>query len=89
MTELQVWVALIGVLVLAAGWLIFVAFLRYKAMLMAREPRKVQIMDTRTGAMLEGTGDNPDWKEAEKEAMLRAARNIRRQAAGGEDALFS
>jgi len=78
MTELQVWVLLIGVLVLAGGWLACVGWLRYVAITISRQPRKVQIVQDQAGANLEGQGDNPDWKEAEREAMLLASKRIKR-----------
>ena len=88
MTELQVWVLLIGVLVLAGGWLACVGWLRYVAITISRQPRRVHIVQDQSGTVLEGPGDNPDWKEAEREAMLRAARGVRVQQSQSDEALF-
>ena len=77
MTELQVWVLLLGPLVLSAGWLVFVACLRWQALAIRRQPQRVEIADL--GASPPGVGDNPDWRDAQREAAMRAANQVRRQ----------
>ena len=77
MTELQVWVLLVGVLLLSAGWLVFVAWLRYQALRQRRQPTRVEIADL--GAQPPAPGDNPDWREAQREAAMMAANRVRRQ----------
>ena len=78
MTEGQIWTIIIGLLTLIAFWLGAVAYLRYLAIQTSKQPRQIRLVEGGAGANLEGQGDNPDWKEAEREAMLLASKRIKR-----------
>jgi hypothetical protein len=76
-TELQVWVLILGCLFLAMVWLLFVAWIRIQALKLRRQPQRIEVAGL--GPQPPGEGDNLDWQEAEREAMMRASATIRRQ----------
>ena len=82
-----IWLAA-WVLALVTGWMIFIGYLRIKA-LQNIEKRRDQLQriipapSLGLGGDLPGDADGPDWAESEREALAATRRSHRRQKMWG------